>query len=1318
MTDGLSLRERVERHREQHPTASAVQIAGALGAPPSAVADVLDENTGDDPPQLSEDAGDRVRRSRERSRIGAEWGRWNGADWADPEADVYPPALLDREQWMGHQEKKPFAPWADRDAPAECSEDGHDTAATCDCDARYKWGYEGNYLDGEGIAMAEVDPRLDGRAFLQQPEDPFAYVDGDDVRNPETGDVHPAFVAILEHLGLTYADVSQSGSGAHAIYRGELPEGVKEASWQLDEDPWGGNDDLPSVEIYARKRVCVMTGDHVDGTPTEVREWDDDALETIVRVNDDVAASQQERVEDVDAARESFDSTDYEPAATSADETTTDIRDIFAAIDRLDARDVADRTIVHRWNDSASTSDGERAFAPTWGKSSNGTANIVNDKRWMDTGDRGGYGGPVVMAAIDAGELDERHAAGGVSGETWWRGVEHLRDLGFSIPELEEPDDYDAEQTSGGISEHWPIEECEPPSLDRETVTPEDRWGELQGERFEQFVDADGPVAWADDPGNGKTTNAAIGAEKRERPHAVLFDKHQKAREFIEDDPTADDYYHLKGGAQKRGAVCMDVDHDDDQEMCPEHGHVADCPHMCPIYDFATDHEGRKRYEALAGEVGPVKAHQILADELPGHDEHGHCAWLDQFDELSSKDRVVGVHQYQLLKTVQQKGSDGPQRDILIDESPDSLRSDRRVTVEDLARAGNALEGMVSNAGDDNQDALGEFARFARDLVDAITDPDAPDTLVDLEAPAVEGETITREVDPEDLPDDVDEADVETKTVREHQGMPGEGYTEVEKAVVEEPMVEETLAQCKLHYNETLIARMRDDRWSGTPLVFDALLAAAAAAGLDDESARTAIAVATTLDHCPWCGEDVGFENGARHCESAACDWHEADHNITRRDGPTARACAELDLEPEEAGDPQGVFYEELPQPSSLPDSPLILDATTTKRKIAGLYRTPVDDVLVTGDEPQSFENLRATQVLDGQYHAGTIDDSESLQERIQRVIDTAADVHQSPLYVVKRGLQPHFEFPDDSPVLHYHAARGLNYNDCDAVVAIGAPHPRVDDLEREAELLAMDHPDLRVGGVEHSTRADTEDPVYRKLHFEDGDGTGRAVPTKHFSGLTGDLFEESRSKELTQVIHRTRPVLADETKHAYLLTNVPTDVPVDEVSSFDELADPIEAMLPVPEGAVDLLEAVDDVVHGEGPDGFRADRLVDERDDGTIANRVEGYHRLAQLAGLDVSQRTVYNWVHALEDIGLLQPESYEQHAGVAYTADAATLKSALSVLSSNGSFKVAAKRRLRSLLAESESGLDWLAWAKRVFELRGTESGAVSPGGGAPGA
>jgi len=97
---------------------------------------------------------------------------------------------------MGHVGKKPFAPWGDRDAPGECDKDGHDTAAFCDCDARWKWGYDGHYADGETVAMAEIDPQLDGRAFIQRETDPYVYIDGDDAQDPKTGDVHPAFIAM------------------------------------------------------------------------------------------------------------------------------------------------------------------------------------------------------------------------------------------------------------------------------------------------------------------------------------------------------------------------------------------------------------------------------------------------------------------------------------------------------------------------------------------------------------------------------------------------------------------------------------------------------------------------------------------------------------------------------------------------------------------------------------------------------------------------------------------------------------------------------------------------------------------------------------------------------------------------------------------------------------------------------------------------------------------------------------------------------------------------------------------------------------------
>jgi hypothetical protein len=240
--------------------------------------------------------------------------------------------------------------------------------------------------------------------FIQREADPFAFVDGDDVRDPETGEVHPAFRAILEHLGLTYADVSTSGGGVHAVYRGEIPlEGVTQGVFALDTEPWGANDEAPQVEIYTGKHVCVATGDHLPGSGTAVEEWDDDALGAILRANGITASPEP-------TADTSVDLNDHEPTATASSETTDDIRDLFHALDRLDARRVAADTIVHAWNDSASTSSGNRAFVPVWGRNASGTANIVDAEIWQDTGGTG-YGGADVMAAIDCPDLpsyDER----------------------------------------------------------------------------------------------------------------------------------------------------------------------------------------------------------------------------------------------------------------------------------------------------------------------------------------------------------------------------------------------------------------------------------------------------------------------------------------------------------------------------------------------------------------------------------------------------------------------------------------------------------------------------------------------------------------------------------------------------------------------------------------------------------------------------------------------------------------------------------------------------------------------------------------------
>jgi hypothetical protein len=368
---------------------------------------------------------------------------WYDIDFSRVDTGVYPPELQDYDQWMCRQSgaKNPYAPWTDPYAPAPCSK-CNTTTAECDHSARYKWGWTDNSHEFEAAKMSAVDNDIGGLVFIQREDDPFVFVDGDDVRDPESGDVHPGFVSILADLGMSYADISTSGAGVHAYYRGTLPGDMTEASWQLDDDPWRGNDDLPAVEIYSGKHVCVTTGDHISGTHEHARPWDSEALYDLL---EDVGEYDTDRaaLDSLDASRETGSVSGAAQRAESDSGSDSVDRSPVDAVSALNAQRVAEKTIVASWNDSASTSDGEKAFAPTWGRNSNGTANIVNRDWWCDTGDRGGSGGPIEMAAIDMGILDDRHAEpGAVSGSDWWVAYEHLQELGFDLPDRVDEDEH------------------------------------------------------------------------------------------------------------------------------------------------------------------------------------------------------------------------------------------------------------------------------------------------------------------------------------------------------------------------------------------------------------------------------------------------------------------------------------------------------------------------------------------------------------------------------------------------------------------------------------------------------------------------------------------------------------------------------------------------------------------------------------------------------------------------------------------------------------------------------------------------------------
>ena len=84
--------------------------------------------------------------------------------------------------------------------------------------------------------------RYDGLGFVFSSGDPFAGVDLDDCRDPETGALEEWAEKIVEDFG-SYAEVSHSGKGVHIIVKGKTP-----------------NKKRGKVEAYSLERFFAMTG--------------------------------------------------------------------------------------------------------------------------------------------------------------------------------------------------------------------------------------------------------------------------------------------------------------------------------------------------------------------------------------------------------------------------------------------------------------------------------------------------------------------------------------------------------------------------------------------------------------------------------------------------------------------------------------------------------------------------------------------------------------------------------------------------------------------------------------------------------------------------------------------------------------------------------------------------------------------------------------------------------------------------------------------------------------------------------------------------
>ena len=111
----------------------------------------------------------------------------------------------------------------------------------------------GTYEQAEAMAARR---KFAGVGFVLSEDDDYTGIDLDKCRDPATGKLD-LWAEDIVSLGETYWEVSPSGTGLRAIVRGKIAKTVK--------------CDTAHVEVYRSLRYLTITGDHIEGTPEDIR---------------------------------------------------------------------------------------------------------------------------------------------------------------------------------------------------------------------------------------------------------------------------------------------------------------------------------------------------------------------------------------------------------------------------------------------------------------------------------------------------------------------------------------------------------------------------------------------------------------------------------------------------------------------------------------------------------------------------------------------------------------------------------------------------------------------------------------------------------------------------------------------------------------------------------------------------------------------------------------------------------------------------------------------------------------------------------------
>ena len=198
--------------------------------------------------------------------------------------------IVDREYWVnwildGAGRKRPVAPWQTGHAyPVEWNGDlPDDDRPETEFSTAKRWA---DFDLGDADLRLPEDAASDAlETGILLPNDRpdreecITLIDWDDVRDPDTEEIHPAAADYIQRFG-GYVEVSTSGEGLHQFVLGGLRKRGKFIA-PIDGEPFVG-DDLPQVEIYDGGRHVAMTGRHVEGSDDDVLKDGQELIDDLV----------------------------------------------------------------------------------------------------------------------------------------------------------------------------------------------------------------------------------------------------------------------------------------------------------------------------------------------------------------------------------------------------------------------------------------------------------------------------------------------------------------------------------------------------------------------------------------------------------------------------------------------------------------------------------------------------------------------------------------------------------------------------------------------------------------------------------------------------------------------------------------------------------------------------------------------------------------------------------------------------------------------------------------------------------------------------